>query len=185
MFGLAPADLIVIALYFAVMIGIGFWSSRRIKNQEDYFLAGRRFGKLVQTFAAFGQATSADNAVGVTTTTFNNGIAGIWSSLLYLFATPALLAGHALAASHAGYDPGRLLQGTLREHSHGRGLLPDRFHRNDGLYRPGFQCHDQDHRGHHAQGCGHLQYPGTDRLSKGLSSRMSWPKRPRVSRPRS
>ncbi len=88
MFGLAPADLIVIALYFAVMIGIGFWSSRRIKNQEDYFLAGRRFGKLVQTFAAFGQATSADNAVGVTTTTFNNGIAGIWSSLLYLFATP-------------------------------------------------------------------------------------------------
>lgn len=88
MFGLTIADVIVIALYFAVIIGIGFWASRRIKNQEDYFLAGRRFGKLVQTFASFGQATSADNAVGVTTTTFNNGIAGVWSSLLYLFATP-------------------------------------------------------------------------------------------------
>ena len=88
MFGLETADIIVIVLYFAMMVGIGIWSSRRIKNQEDYFLAGRRFGKLIQTFAAFGQATSADNAVGVTTTTFNNGIAGIWSSLLYLFATP-------------------------------------------------------------------------------------------------
>ena len=88
MFGLEIIDIIVIVLYFVIMIAIGFWSSRRINNQEDYFLAGRRFGKLVQTFAAFGQATSSDNAVGVTTTTFNNGIAGIWSSLLYLFATP-------------------------------------------------------------------------------------------------
>jgi Na+/proline symporter len=87
-FGLSIADIIVIVVYFAVMVGIGVWASRRIKNQEDYFLAGRRFGKLIQTFASFGQATSADNAVGVTTTTFNNGIAGVWSSLLYLFATP-------------------------------------------------------------------------------------------------
>lgn len=88
MLGLEVIDIVVIVFYFVIMIAIGIWSSRRIKNQEDYFLAGRRFGKLVQTFAAFGQATSSDNAVGVTTTTFNNGIAGIWSSLLYLFATP-------------------------------------------------------------------------------------------------
>jgi len=88
MFGLQIVDLTVIVLYFAFVIGIGVWASRRIKNQEDYFLAGRRFGKFIQTFAAFGQGTSADNAVGVTTTTFSNGIAGVWSSLLYLFATP-------------------------------------------------------------------------------------------------
>ncbi|OQA02865.1 MAG: Sodium/pantothenate symporter [Planctomycetes bacterium ADurb.Bin401] len=88
MFGLEIADIVVIILYFSLIIAIGFWASRRIKSKEDYFLAGRSFGKLVQTFAAFGQATSADTAVGVTTTTFNNGIAGIWSSMLYLFATP-------------------------------------------------------------------------------------------------
>jgi len=87
-FGLTIADIIVIFLYFALIVGIGMWAARRIKNQEDYFLAGRRFGRLVQTFASFGQATSVDNAVGVTTTTFNNGIAGVWSSLQYLFATP-------------------------------------------------------------------------------------------------
>lgn len=88
MFGLAGIDIAIIVVYFAVVIAIGVWASRRIKNQEDYFLAGRKFGKFIQTFAAFGQGTSADSAVGVTTTTFSNGIAGVWSSLLYLFATP-------------------------------------------------------------------------------------------------
>jgi len=88
MFGLAGIDIVVIIAYFAVVIAIGVWASRRIKNQADYFLAGRKFGKFIQTFASFGQGTSADNAVGVTTTTFSNGIAGVWSSLLYLFATP-------------------------------------------------------------------------------------------------
>ncbi|MGB8226280.1 MAG: sodium:solute symporter family protein, partial [Sedimentisphaerales bacterium] len=87
-FGLEIADIVIILLYFSLIIGVGLWASRRIKSKEDYFLAGRSFGKLVQTFAAFGQATSADTAVGVTTTTYNNGIAGVWSSLLYLFATP-------------------------------------------------------------------------------------------------
>ncbi len=88
MFGLSVIDIIVIVLYFSGVIAIGLWSARRIRNSEDYFLAGRRFGKFIQTFAAFGQGTSADNAVGVTTTTFSNGIAGVWSSLLYLVATP-------------------------------------------------------------------------------------------------
>ncbi len=88
MFGLPVIDIIVILLYFVVIIGIGFWSMRRINDQEDFFLAGRRSGKILQTFAAFGQATSSDNAVGVTTTTFTNGAGGIWSTLLMLFATP-------------------------------------------------------------------------------------------------
>ena len=88
MFGLGIIDIFIIIFYFLIIIGIGFWSMRRIKNQEDYFLAGRRFGKFIQTFAAFGQGTSADTAVGVSTTTFSNGAAGIWSSLIYLFTTP-------------------------------------------------------------------------------------------------
>lgn len=88
MFGLGIIDIVVIILYFAMIIGIGIWSSRRIKNQEDYLLGGRKFGKLIQTFASFGQATSADGPVGVATTTFRNGAAGIWSSLLMVFSTP-------------------------------------------------------------------------------------------------
>ena len=88
MFGLEIVDILVILIYFALIIGIGIWAGRRIKNQEDYLLGGRKFGKLVQTFASFGQATSADGPVGVATTTFRNGAAGIWSSLLMVFSTP-------------------------------------------------------------------------------------------------
>ncbi len=89
MFGLSTLDLIVIAGYFFVLIGIGFWAMRRIRNQEDYFLGGRRFGKLIQVFAAFGQATSADTGPSVATTTATNGAAGIWSALMMLFSTPS------------------------------------------------------------------------------------------------
>lgn len=88
MLGLGIIDIIVISVYFMFVIGIGIWASKRIKNQEDYLLGGRKFGKLVQTFASFGQATSADGPVGVATTTFRNGAAGIWSALLMVFSTP-------------------------------------------------------------------------------------------------
>ena len=88
MFGLPIIDIVVIIGYFLVIIFIGMWSMRHIKNQEDYFLAGRRFGKLVQTFAAFGQGTSVDTAVGVSMSTYTNGASGIWMSLLMIFATP-------------------------------------------------------------------------------------------------
>ncbi|MDN5205629.1 sodium:solute symporter family protein [Fulvivirgaceae bacterium BMA10] len=88
MLGLALPDLIVLLLYFGVIVVIGIRASFNIKEEEDFFLGGRKFGKLVSTFASFGQATSADGPAGVATTTFNNGASGIWSSLLMLFATP-------------------------------------------------------------------------------------------------
>jgi SSS family solute:Na+ symporter len=89
MFGLSVLDLIVLGLFFLVLLGIGFWSMLRIKDQEDFFMGGRRFGKLVQLFAAFGQATSSDTGPSVATTTANNGAAGVWASLMMLFATPS------------------------------------------------------------------------------------------------
>src|ERR671911_633537 len=37
-------DYVVIALYFAVMIGAGYWGLRRARSAEDYLVAGRRLG---------------------------------------------------------------------------------------------------------------------------------------------
>jgi SSS family solute:Na+ symporter len=88
MFGLTIADIVVILLYFVVVLIIGIRAMKNVRTQEDYFLGGRRFGKLVQIFAAFGQGTSADSAVGTTTTTYQNGASGIWSALLFLWGTP-------------------------------------------------------------------------------------------------
>jgi SSS family solute:Na+ symporter len=86
--GLSLLDIVVLLTYVAVIIGIGVRSARHVKSQEDYFLAGRRFGKLVQTFTSFGTGTNVESVVGVAATTFTNGAAGIWSSLVYLFVTP-------------------------------------------------------------------------------------------------
>jgi len=37
-----PADVVVMVLYGAVVLGIGFWANRSQKNTDDYFLGGRR-----------------------------------------------------------------------------------------------------------------------------------------------
>lgn len=75
--GLPWVDVAVIGGYFVVVPWIGYRAMKRIKNQEDYFLAGRRFGKFIQTFAAFGQGTSAESAVTTTTKVSQDGVAGV------------------------------------------------------------------------------------------------------------
>ncbi len=81
-------DYIVLFLYFAAMVAIGIWSMRRVKGQEDYFMGGRGFGKLLQTFAAFGAGTGAHEPVTVGRTGWTSGLSGVWSALMWLFVTP-------------------------------------------------------------------------------------------------
>ena len=88
MSGISPLDLAIIALYFTVLIVLGFTAMHRIKNQEDFFLGGRRFGKVLQVLTSFGQATSSENVVGTVTATYRDGAGGTWSQLLLLWATP-------------------------------------------------------------------------------------------------
>src|SRR5512144_1564252 len=38
---LAPVDIAIIALYFAAVLGIGFYLKRFARTGEDFFLAGR------------------------------------------------------------------------------------------------------------------------------------------------
>ena len=81
-------DYLVLAAYFLGMTGIGFWAMRRVKKQEDYFMGGRSFGKLLQTFAAFGAGTSSSDPVNTARTTFTSGMSGMWSVMYWLFVTP-------------------------------------------------------------------------------------------------
>ena len=81
-------DYIVLVLYFFTLIGIGFYSAMRVKKQEDYFLGGRSFGKLLQTFAAFGAGTGSSDPVTAARTTFTSGMSGMWSIMTWLFVTP-------------------------------------------------------------------------------------------------
>ena len=81
-------DYVVLVSYFLVMVLIGLWAMRRVHNQEDYFMGGRGFGKLMQTFAAFGAGTGAHEPVQVGRTVWTSGLSGVWSALMWLFVTP-------------------------------------------------------------------------------------------------
>ncbi|NDP27878.1 MAG: sodium:solute symporter family protein [Flavobacterium sp.] len=79
--GLSILDIAIVVIYFIAIIIIAIRAARLVNNREDYFMAGRRFGKLIQTFAAFGQATSVENVTTTTTMVNSNGASGIWAML--------------------------------------------------------------------------------------------------------
>ena len=81
-------DYVVLVVYFLVMTAIGIASMLKVKKQEDFFLGGRSFGKILQAFAAFGAGTGSYDPVAVGRTTYTSGLSGIWSVLLWLFVTP-------------------------------------------------------------------------------------------------
>jgi SSS family solute:Na+ symporter len=81
-------DYTILILYFVILILIGLWAMRKVKGQEDYFMGGRGFGKLLQTFAAFGAGTGAHEPVTTGSTVWKSGLSGVWSTLMWLFVTP-------------------------------------------------------------------------------------------------
>ena len=44
---LAPVDVAIICLYFAVVLGVGFYIKRRVRASDDFFFAGRGVGAWV------------------------------------------------------------------------------------------------------------------------------------------
>ena len=81
-------DYLVLVVYFGGMAGIGYWAMMRLKGQEDFFMGGRKFGKVFQTFAAFGAGTGSADPVNTARGTFANGMSGMWGVMYWLFVTP-------------------------------------------------------------------------------------------------
>lgn len=86
--GLTALDVAVIILYLVAITAIGLRSSRTVKTSGDYFMGGRRFGKLLMVAKAFGVGTRVDHVVAVTGASYQIGLAGIWYQWLYIFSTP-------------------------------------------------------------------------------------------------
>ncbi len=53
-----------ICLYLLLNLGIGFWASRRIKNTEDYVLAGRGLGLMLGTMVTFATWFGSETMMG-------------------------------------------------------------------------------------------------------------------------
>lgn len=88
MLGIGRWDWLAVGIYLIATTAIGFWTVRRVKDTTDFFMAGRRFGKPFMIFFSFGAGTSGNDAVGVSSKTYTNGLSGIWYQWLWLFCTP-------------------------------------------------------------------------------------------------
>ncbi|MFQ5753381.1 MAG: sodium:solute symporter, partial [bacterium] len=71
-----------------MILWIGKRLQKRMKNTDEYFLAGRQMGKVYQFFLNFGFSTEASQAAAVSREIYRQGIAGMWIQYLVLFLTP-------------------------------------------------------------------------------------------------
>ncbi|HYE59300.1 MAG TPA: hypothetical protein VD948_12385 [Rhodothermales bacterium] len=88
MLGLSLIDWGVLALYIAGITVVGLRATRAMRSSGDYFMGGRRFGRVLMIAQAFGTGTRTDQAVAVMGAAAQVGLAGIWYQWLYLFSTP-------------------------------------------------------------------------------------------------
>jgi Na+/proline symporter len=86
--GLKPIDLAVIAAYFVAVMAVGFWVSRKVKNETDYFLGGRKFGKGLLIMHWLCTGTHSEMAVQVAGASARVGLGGIWYQWMWMFSTP-------------------------------------------------------------------------------------------------
>jgi SSS family solute:Na+ symporter len=68
-------DWVVVAVYFAFILGISWWSFRqKQKSTEDYFLAGRHIGWFVIGASIFASNIGAEHIVGLAGTAADTGV---------------------------------------------------------------------------------------------------------------
>lgn len=82
----AQAILITLLTYKAVLVLIGVWASRRTRDDNDFFLGGRRLGAWVAALSASASSSSAWTLLGVSGAAYAWGLSALW-----LF--PATLSG--------------------------------------------------------------------------------------------
>ena len=86
--GFHPVDIILIVGYLGLITYFGKRSVRKVKSQEDFFLAGRGVGKLFQFFLNMSTITDAGQAVNTAALAFAKGLGGVWILLAPLFSGP-------------------------------------------------------------------------------------------------
>lgn len=69
-------ELVGIATYVLGMLYVGYAVSKRIKTEDDYFLAGRSLGPGLATFSIFATWFGAESCIGTSGKVFRSGISG-------------------------------------------------------------------------------------------------------------
>lgn len=86
--GLHYAIWIVVVVYFAGMLALGWWSKHEAKGREGFLMGKRQFGVPMMVMHAFGAGTHPGDVTGVMSATVKSGASGIWVSWMWMFGTP-------------------------------------------------------------------------------------------------
>ncbi len=70
--------LITLVLYKAILVGIGFWASKRTKDNDDFFLGGRGLGPIVASVSYAASSSSAWVLLGFSGMVYTVGVSAIW-----------------------------------------------------------------------------------------------------------
>jgi SSS family solute:Na+ symporter len=87
--GLSFVDWLIIAIYFGFVIGIGFYLKKFTKNENDFFLAGRKNSSWVAGLAFLSANLGALEILGMTGNTFKYGM--FVAHFYWIGAIPAML----------------------------------------------------------------------------------------------
>ncbi|WP_010483196.1 sodium:solute symporter [Pseudomonas sp. S9] len=71
-------DLLVILIYVAAMLGLGFYGMRRSKNREDYLVAGRNLGPMFYLGTMAATVLGGASTIGTVRLGYVYGISGFW-----------------------------------------------------------------------------------------------------------
>lgn len=83
------AIIATLVVYKLVLLGAGFWASRRTKDDADFYLGGRSLGPWVASLSSAASSSSAWTLLGVSGAAYTMGLGAVW-----LF--PACLSGFLL-----------------------------------------------------------------------------------------
>lgn len=70
--------LITLVLYQALLIIVGYWASKRVNSEEDYFLGGRQLGPIVAALSYSASSSSAWSLLGMSGAAYVLGVSAIW-----------------------------------------------------------------------------------------------------------
>lgn len=74
----ATALVVTLVVYKALLLGVGFWASRRTHDDADFYLAGRGLGPWVAALSSAASSSSAWTLLGVSGAAYAQGISAIW-----------------------------------------------------------------------------------------------------------
>lgn len=71
-------DYLVLGLYFAAMLGAGYWGLKRAGSTEDYLVAGRRLGPALYVGTLSAVVLGGASTIGSVSLGYEFGISGMW-----------------------------------------------------------------------------------------------------------